>query len=148
MLIQAQFSQSVDIRLVKAFSCLSSGNVCRPTRSNPTVSTYLSLFRVSISVPPPAAERLEQRCRVGIARCLRLDQVDPRLLVLAFCVQKRQIAHPAQLELLLGKFKCTAGGLVGVCLRLKRFCVRIECAKHVGHILERLQNNNRYCAIA
>jgi len=47
------------------------------------------------AVPPSAAERLEKRRGVRVARRLRLNQTDLRLLVLALRVEKREIARRA-----------------------------------------------------
>ena len=54
-----------------------------------------------LAVPPPAAQRLEQRGRVRVARRLRLHERELRERVLALRVEKLDVVHRAELELLL-----------------------------------------------
>src|SRR5712691_11641715 len=53
-----------------------------------------------LALPPAAAQRLEQRRGVRVARRLRLNQTDLRLLVLSLRIEEREIARRAELELL------------------------------------------------
>ena len=45
------------------------------------------------AIPPAAAQRLEQRRDVGVARGLRLHQGDARELVLPLRDQQREVVH-------------------------------------------------------
>src|SRR3984957_3486823 len=51
------------------------------------------------AVPPAAAERLEQRRRVGVSICLREHEIDPGLLTRLFGTQQRKIASHARMPL-------------------------------------------------
>src|SRR5215472_18837107 len=64
-------------------------------RSRPT------LLPIVLAVPPSAAERLEQRRGIGVARRLRLHAVLPRLQVDALGIQQLQVADAAHLVLQL-----------------------------------------------
>src|SRR5512134_1469108 len=92
------------------------------------------------AVPPPAAQRLEQRGGVGVPRRLRLDQEDPRQKVLALRVEQREVARGAVAELLLRQVEAVARGGFGLCLRLERHGVGFQRLQHVGHFPERLQD--------
>src|SRR5471030_1509462 len=85
-------------------------------------------------VPPAAAQRLEQRGRVGVARGLRLHQRDVGFLISALGVEQAQIADRAQL-VLRGRQR-QRGQRFGFGLRLQRAGVGIERAQAVGDVLE------------
>src|SRR5258706_6707 len=92
------------------------------------------------AVPPSTAERLEERRGVRVARRLRLNQTDLRLLVLPLRVEKREIARRAELELLGRHVEAFARGSLGIGLRLERDRVELQCEQHVGDVLERAEN--------
>src|SRR5258706_16472337 len=92
------------------------------------------------AVPPSAAERLEERRGVRVARRLRLNQTDLRLLVLPLRVEKREIARRAELELLGRHVEAFARGSLGIGLRLERDRVELQGEQHVGDVLERAEH--------
>src|SRR5471032_2646404 len=93
-------------------------------------------------VPPAAAQRLEQRGRVGVARRLRLHQRDVGLLVGALGVEQRQIADRAELVLRRRQRQRLRGQRFGLGLRLQRAGVGIERAQAVGNVLEGAQQRD------
>src|SRR5438552_6493041 len=92
-----------------------------------------------LALPPSPAERLEQRRGVRIARRLRLNEPDLRLLVLPLRVEEREIARRAELELLDRHVEAFARGSLGIGLRLERDRVELQSKQHVGHVLERAE---------
>src|SRR5438128_335838 len=79
-----------------------------------------------VPIPPAAAERLEQRCRVGVARGLCGDEVAAFLLILLLCDQQSEDAGAAELILALRQLQGLAGirGRVGLCL--ERAGIRLQ----------------------
>src|SRR5439155_8414444 len=96
--------------------------------------------RFAGTLPPAAAQRLEERRGVRVARRLRLNQPDLRLLVLALRVEKREIARRAELQLLDRHVEAFARGGLGVRLRLERDRVELQGKQHVGDVLERAED--------
>src|SRR5882724_1739259 len=92
------------------------------------------------AVPPSTAERLEERRGVRVARRLRLNQTDLRLLVLTLRVEKREIARRAELELLGRHVEAFARGRLGIRLRLERDRVELQSKQHVGDVLKRAEH--------
>src|SRR3981189_3769618 len=92
------------------------------------------------AVPPSAAERLEERRGVRVARRLRLNQTDLGLLVLALRVERREIARRAELELLGRHVEAFARRGLGLGLRLERDRVELQGKQHVGDVLERAEH--------
>src|SRR5437867_994549 len=90
-----------------------------------------------IAAPPSSSERLEQRRGVRVARRLRLNQTDLRLLVLPLRIEEREIARRAELELLDRHVEAFARGGLGIRLRLERDRVELQGKQHVGDVLER-----------
>src|SRR5437762_2061302 len=90
-----------------------------------------------LAVPPPAAQRLEQRGRVRVARRLRLHERELRERVLALRVEKLDVVHRAELELLLRDLEAFARSCLGLGLRLERRCVVLQREQYVGDVLER-----------
>src|SRR6266480_1446460 len=93
-----------------------------------------------LAVPPTAAQRLEERCGVRVARRLRLNQPDLRLLVLPLRIEEREIARRAELQLLDRHVEAFARGGLGIRLRLERDRVELEGKQHVGDVLERAED--------
>ena len=91
-------------------------------------------------IPPPAPERLEQRGGIGEPQRLRLDQEDPRQVVLALRVKQGEVALRAVPYLLRRDLQRVAGGGFRVRLRLERHRVVFQRPEHVGHLAERLQD--------
>src|SRR5215831_14208321 len=79
-----------------------------------------------LPVPPAAAERLEQRRGVRVARGLRLHQRRLGEVVLALRVQQGEVARAADLELLTRHFEALARRGLGLGLRLQRPRVVLE----------------------
>src|SRR6266571_8868391 len=98
------------------------------------------LARRLAALPPPAAQRLEQRRRVRIAGGLRLNQPYPGLLVLALRVEEREIVGGAELKLHARHFEAFARRGLRLRLRLQRDRVELEREQHVGHVLERAEH--------
>src|SRR6266571_4364723 len=92
------------------------------------------------ALPPSAAQRLEKRRSIRIARRLRLNETDLRLLVLALRVVEREIVRPAELELPARHFEAFARGGLGLGLRLERDRVELQSKQHVGDVLERAEH--------
>src|SRR5712691_10912312 len=92
------------------------------------------------ALPPSAAQRLEKRRSIRIARRLRLNETDLRLLVLALRVVEREIARRAELELRARHFEAFARGGLGLGLRLERDRVELQGKQHVGDVLERAEH--------
>src|SRR5437867_10834257 len=92
------------------------------------------------ALPPSAAQRLEKRRRVRIARRLRLNETDLRLFVLALRVVEREIARRAELELRARHFEAFARGGLGLGLRLERDRVELQSKQHVRDVLERAEH--------
>src|SRR6266568_5235358 len=92
------------------------------------------------ALPPSAAQRLEKRRSIRIARRLRLNETDLRLLVLALRVVEREIVRPAELELPARHFEAFARGGLGLGLRLERDRVELQSKQHVRDVLERAEH--------
>src|SRR5439155_11286665 len=92
------------------------------------------------TLPPAAAQRLEERRGVRVARRLRLNQPDLRLLVLPLRIEEREIARRAELELLDRHVEAFARGGLGIRLRLERDRVERQGKQHVGDVLERAED--------
>jgi len=92
------------------------------------------------ALPPSSSERLEERRGVRVARRLRLNQTDLRLLVLPLRVEKREIARRAELELLGRHVEAFARRGLGIRLRFERDRVELQSKQHVGDVLERAEN--------
>src|SRR5262249_13829441 len=93
-----------------------------------------------LPVPPAAAERLEQRRGVRVARGLRLHQRRLGEVVLALRVQQGEIARATELELLARHFEAFPRGRLGLGLRLERSRVVLEREQDVGDVLEGGEN--------
>src|SRR5881396_3413407 len=93
-----------------------------------------------IAAPPSSSERLEQRRGVRVARRLRLNQTDLRLLVLPLRIEEREIARRAELQLLDRHVEAFARGGLGVRLRLEHDRVELQSKQHVGDVLERAED--------
>src|SRR6266853_3073838 len=93
-----------------------------------------------IALPPAAAQRLEERRGVRVARRLRLNETDLRLFVLALRVVEREIVCRAELELLGRHFEAFARSNLGIRLSLERDCVELQGKQHVGDVLERAED--------
>ena len=61
----------------------------------------LNLGQYILPIPPPAAERLKERDRVGITVGLRDHEGNPGLLIGALRVEQRQISDGAGVEALI-----------------------------------------------
>src|SRR6266705_7018223 len=90
-----------------------------------------------LALPPSAAQRLEERRGVRVARRLRLNQTDLCLLVLALCVEEREIARRTELELLGRHLEAFTRRRFGIRLRLERDRVELQSKQHVRDVLER-----------
>src|SRR5256885_16193354 len=93
-----------------------------------------------LAIPPAAAQCLKQRRRVRVARCLRLNEPDLRLLVLALRVEKHEIARRAELQLFDRHLEAFAPGGLGIGLGLGRTQVDLKGKQHVGDVLERAED--------
>src|SRR5713101_130715 len=93
-----------------------------------------------LALPPAAAERLEERRGVRVARRLRLNQTDFCLFVLPLRVEKREIARRAELELLDRHVEAFARGGLGIRLRFERDRIELQSKEHVGDVLERAED--------
>src|SRR5206468_1230368 len=110
-----------------------------PYDSSFSVCGFRGKETLPLALPPPAAQRLEESRRVRIARRLRLNEPDLRLLVLPLRVEEREIARRAELELLDRHVEAFARGSLGIGLRLERDRVELQSKQHVGHVLERAE---------
>src|ERR1700761_7970517 len=68
-------------------------------------------------VPPSAAERLEQRGRIGIARGLGLREIHDRLLILMLRIEQRDVTDAADAKLSARQIERTACRLPRIRLR-------------------------------
>ena len=104
-----------------------------------TVVIAASLVQ-SRAMPPAAAQRLEQCCRVGIPIGLRLDQVKPRLLRALLGAEQHEIAGVAILPLTLRQIEGEIGriGRARRCFQTNR--VLFQGRQRIGDILERAQH--------
>src|SRR5882724_5388069 len=93
-----------------------------------------------LALPPAAAQRLEERRGVRVARSLRLNKTDPCLLVLPLRVEERELARRAELELLGRHVEAFARSGLGIRLRLERDRVELQSKQHVGDVLERAEH--------
>src|SRR6266853_5999919 len=93
-----------------------------------------------LALPPSAAQRLEQRRGVRVARRLRLNETDLCLFVLALRVEERELARRAELELLDRHVEAFARRRLGIRLRLERDRVELQSKQHVGDVLERAEH--------
>src|SRR6267378_145271 len=93
-----------------------------------------------LALPPAAAQRLEERRGVRVARSLRLNETDPCLFVLALRIEERELARRAELELLDRHVEAFARGGLGLGLRLERDRVELQGKQHVGDVLERAEH--------
>src|SRR5258708_11669292 len=93
-----------------------------------------------LALPPSAAQRLEERRGVRVAHRLRLDETDPCLFVLALCIEEREMARRAELELLDRHVEAFARRSLGIRLRLERDRVELQSKQHVGDVLERAEH--------
>src|SRR6267378_8587891 len=93
-----------------------------------------------LALPPAAAQRLEERRGVRVARSLRLNETDPCLFVLALRIEERELARRAELELLDRHVEAFARRCLGVRLRLERDRVELQGKQHVGDVLERAEH--------
>src|SRR3989475_7605534 len=111
-----------------------------PYDSSFSVCGFRGKEALPLALPPAAAERLEQRRGVRVARRLRLNQPDLRLLVLSLRIEEREIARRAELQLLGRHVEAFARGGLGVRLRLERDRVELQGKQHVGDVLERAED--------
>src|SRR5437867_5740401 len=111
-----------------------------PYDSSFSVCGFRGKEALPLALPPAAAERLEQRRGVRVARRLRLNQPDLRLLVLSLRIEEREIARRAELQLLDRHVEAFARGGLGVRLRLERDRVELQGKQHVGDVLERAED--------
>src|SRR5712671_3566641 len=93
-----------------------------------------------LALPPAAAQRLEERRGVRVARSLRLNKTDLGLLVLPLRVEERELARRAELELLGRHVEAFARRGLGLGLRLERDRVELQGEQHVGDVLERAED--------
>src|SRR5712691_4816470 len=133
----------------------------RPPNSTPTIANMMIMrlvinatpydfsfsvcgFRgkdaLPLALPPAAAQRLEERRGVRVARRLRLNKTDPCLFVLALRVEERELARRAELELLDRHVEAFARRRLGIRLRLERDRVELQGKQHVGDVLERAEH--------
>src|SRR5262249_34739087 len=91
------------------------------------------------SIPPAAAERLEQRGRIGEPTRLGLHARDQRLLVCLTRTQERQVADGAELLLLERDVERALGRLLGGDCGLEAVGIRLERIQRIRHVLEARQ---------
>src|SRR6185369_1097782 len=141
-----------------AISCLICRNLPNAstainTKTHPNMMSMRLVVRVMVppkvsgirgvqvdAIPPAAAQCLEQCCRVGVARGLRLHQRDAGLVVGALRVQQRQVAHRAELVLATHQSERLARERFGFGLGTQRLGIAVERAQGIGHIQERVQH--------
>src|SRR5260221_12931935 len=111
-----------------------------PLDSSFSVCSFHGEPVLPLALPPAAAQRLEERRGVRVARRLRLNEPDLRLLVLPLGVEKREIARRAELQLLDRHLEALARGGLGIRLRLERDRVELQGRQHVGDVLERAED--------
>src|SRR5712691_9306912 len=111
-----------------------------PYDSSFSVCGFRGKEALPLALPPAAAQRLEERRGVRIARRLRLNEPDLCLFVLALRVEKREIARRAELELLGRHVEAFARGSLGIGLRFERNRVELQSKQHVGDVLERAEH--------
>ena len=88
------------------------------------------------AIPPAASQCLKQCRRIGETIGLRLQAIDPRLLIGLFGIQHREIVGVAVLQLALGQIERHPGGVFGRRGRLECERILLECGQRVGDILE------------
>src|SRR5690348_1300837 len=92
------------------------------------------------TVPPAAAQRLEQRSRVGVAFGLSLHQRDARLLVVRFRGEQRKIAGVTVARLLLREVERGPGGVFRGSGGVERIGILLQGRERVGDVLEGSQH--------
>src|SRR5580704_1774504 len=100
-----------------------------------SLRTKSLIARLLLSIPPPAAERLKQRRRVGVSIRPGLNRRQRRRVVGLLRVEYGNQADRSQSALLLCEIKAFFRGPFRFCTRLERVGIRVERAQRVGHIL-------------
>src|SRR5712691_7344258 len=111
-----------------------------PYDSSFSVCGFRGKEALPLALPPAAAQRLEERRGVRVARRLRLNETDPCLFVLALRIEEREMARRAELELLDRHVEAFARRRLGIRLRLERDRVELQGKQHVGDVLERAEH--------
>src|SRR5882757_265618 len=97
---------------------------------------FMFVFGQLHTVPPPTTECLKQCRCIGKTIGLRLDQVNPPLLVGLLRAQQRKIARVAALPLSLRQIQCDLARIGCLCRSLDGLCVLLERRQGVGYILK------------
>src|ERR1700689_1621276 len=97
--------------------------------------TRLLIARFLLTIPPSAAERLEQARGIGVTIGLSLHPRQFSLLVGLLCIEHGHHADRPQRALALRKLKRFLGRLLRFGGCLERVGVRLQGAQRIGHIL-------------
>ncbi len=133
----ATAASMITMRLVIAWARLCGTGTLIARRLHELRLGAVRIGRDVDAVPPAAAQRLEQRGGVGIARRLRLHQAKPRLQVAALRIEQDQIGDRAQPILAAREIERVGCRAHRALLGFERRGVQLQGAQHIGDVLER-----------
>src|SRR5581483_7949674 len=99
-------------------------------------SLLIIRLRQFLPVPPPAAQRLEQRGSVRVARGLCLHARDARQVIRLFGAEQGELVDVTVAQLPLRKIERGARGVFGFRRGLQRFGVVLQSSQRVGDVLK------------